>query len=468
MNQQSYERIIFLSAICRTLIQLAVLPGMWKVLFAEKTTKKMAGLFAVLLFVNVGAEFVAENTWNRYILSAILIMGYLLLVNRQEWERGAFLLLLFYAFHTSAFLLANSLYQYWIDIFQGMLDPYAADFQNQIYRQAAIGQAAMVLLYGIFLLGHGLLFRKAGKDLPSMDMTEFLFLSVINMVEIVFVHMMMDLLIVKLESEVFMLFEVRRETLWKLPLMGCLLTAGEFSLLFVWKNYRRLLMERQKNLVREEQLKQLKERFEKVDAFYGDIRRLRHEMRNHMMNIKGLITREQYGEVETYMEELDAAVQKLDFTYSTGNPVCDVIINEKYMEARRFRIAMEVTFVWQETENISVFDFGILLSNLLDNAIEACRKVSEEKRFIHLSLKRRAPFLLLEVKNPYDGSLVWDEQRKLPLSTKNSDGGQETLAEHGLGLKNVEQIADQYFGGIQIEADEGVFCITVMLQAKKF
>jgi hypothetical protein len=48
-----------------------------------------------------------------------------------------------------------------------------------------------------------------------------------------------------------------------------------------------------------------------------------------MTNIKGLIATEKYNEVDSYIEKLDDTIQGLDFKYSTGNPVCDVIINDK-------------------------------------------------------------------------------------------------------------------------------------------
>jgi sensor histidine kinase regulating citrate/malate metabolism len=248
--------------------------------------------------------------------------------------------------------------------------------------------------------------------------------------------------------------------------MVVLMMIGEFSLIAVWKNYRNTLQKWQQSNAMEEQLKQMKKRFEEVDTFYGDIRKVRHEMRNHMTNIKGLIATEKYNEVDNYIEKLDDTIQKLDFKYSTGNPVCDVIINDKAGVAERLHIALEVHFSYQETNAISTFDLGIVLSNLLDNAIEACRKVPEESRFIRLELKTKEPFILLEMENSYDGELVWNEEKKLPVSTKENAKTQEVLSEHGLGLQNVAEIADQYLGGMQIEADNHIFRTIVMLQKR--
>jgi hypothetical protein len=466
MSQQTYEIITILSGIIRTLVQLGVLFGIWKVVFLGKSGKKLYGLFGLLIIVNVAAEFLTEHAWYRYILSAILIMGYIVLENRRMWTKGIFSMLLLYNFHASAFLMADCIYQYGMDYMQSRQEINSPDFMSEMYRQAVVGQAGLILFYMAFMLLFYLIFRKVGKNLPVMGKTELFFLSVLNIVGIIFTYMVVDLLVVKLENEVFMLFENRKEMLWKIPLMVSLLMAGEFSIIAIWKNYRNLLMEWQKSHIREEQLKQMKKRFEEVDTFYGDIRKVRHEMRNHMTNIKGLIATEKYNEVDSYIEKLDDTIQGLDFKYSTGNPLCDVIINDKAGAAERLHIAFDIHFFYQETNAISTFDLGIVLSNLLDNAIEACRKVSEESRFIRLKLKTKEPFILLEIENSYDGELVWNEEKKLPVSTKENAKTQEVLSEHGLGLKNVAEIADQYLGGMQIEADNHIFRTVVMLQKR--
>jgi sensor histidine kinase YesM len=98
--------------------------------------------------------------------------------------------------------------------------------------------------------------------------------------------------------------------------------------------------------------------------------------------------------------------------------------------------------------------------------MEACRKVPEESRFIRLELKTKEPFILLKIENSYDGELVWNEEKKLPVSTKENDKMQEAFPTHGLGLKNVAEIADQYLGGMQIEADDHIFRVVVMLQKR--
>ena len=140
-------------------------------------------------------------------------------------------------------------------------------------------------------------------------------------------------------------------------------------------------------------------------ASRSSIRKVRHEMKSHMANIKGLVAGEKYGEVERYIDKLDETVQELDYKFSTGNAVTDVIINDKYRRAAKSGTAFRVRFEYRETDTISAFDMGIILNNLLENAIEACEKLEQEKRRISLTLKRKNHFLLVEVENSFDGKL---------------------------------------------------------------
>lgn len=246
-------------------------------------------------------------------------------------------------------------------------------------------------------------------------------------------------------------------------MIAVLLCAGEISAIYIFRGYKELQGEREKHFVEEQQTKALKRRLEEAEHFYGSIRRVRHEMKNHLANIKGLVAGEKYGEVETYIEKLDATIQELDYKFSTGNAVTDVIINDKYRRASDAGITCRVKFEYRETDTVSAFDLGIILNNLLDNAIEACEKLEQEKRHISLTLKRKSHFLLIEVENNFDGKLEWREGESFPATTKQ-DGRPGILPEHGIGLKNVWDVAERYLGSMDVKTEGEVFRVTVMLQ----
>ena len=103
---------------------------------------------------------------------------------------------------------------------------------------------------------------------------------------------------------------------------------------------------------------------------------------------------------------------------------------------------------------------GIILQNLLQNALEACEKVSEGERFIVLAGKKKGRFFLIEVKNSFVGEVVFG-QDGLPATTKKED-----VPMHGIGLSNVRQETEKYMGELEITLDNQVFEAAVMIQEK--
>lgn len=92
--------------------------------------------------------------------------------------------------------------------------------------------------------------------------------------------------------------------------------------------------------------------------------------------------------------------------------------------------------------------------NLLDNALEACRRMQfHEHRFIRIRAKTVKKCFLLEVKNSMDRAETYIE------GWTNKDNTRE----HGIGLLNVGDVADKYNGAVDIEAGEGIFTISILI-----
>ena len=98
----------------------------------------------------------------------------------------------------------------------------------------------------------------------------------------------------------------------------CRMIKGETEM--AWQDVL-LLSERQKHFVEEQQVKAMKKHLEEAENFYDSIRKVRHEMKNHMANIKGLAGAGQYEEIEDYVRRMDETMRKLEYKYVTGNVV---------------------------------------------------------------------------------------------------------------------------------------------------
>lgn len=464
MSQAGYEAFSIFCDLYLAILQTFLFLVIWDILFRPERGKREALFAGILAAANVFLRLCPYAPgWGRYVASAVIALTYCHIRYRGYLEKAVFTLLLFYNFHGMSFLVASSMYQFIMDETLGSLDVQDAAYMFHLYRHLMTGQVCMLLIYTLAFTLTACVLKKMIKSPLSMNWQDTVFLSVLNVVGSMLVWMVIDLIMVPMEQEIFCLFTQKKEMVWRIPMIAVLLCAGEISAVYIFRKYKELQDEREKRFVEEQQTKALKRRLEEAEHFYGSIRRVRHEMKNHMANIKGLVAGEKYGEVEKYIEKLDATIQELDYKFSTGNAVTDVIINDKYCRAVNAGIICSVKFEYRETDTVSAFDLGIILNNLLDNAIEACEKLEEEKRHISLTLKRKRHFLLIEVENSFDGKLEWRDGESFPATTKR-DGRPGILPEHGIGLKNVRDVAERYLGSMDVKAEGEVFRVTVMLQ----
>ena len=461
MSQSEFETINSILDIWRIVIQAIVFLVLWAAAFREKKTKR-DGIAAVLfILANIGIGFLPCTAWVRYGVSAFAIMGYAGICYKKQIGKAFFIILAFYNFHCLGYLMANSIYQKIINAMLKSLDMMQDSYLQEMYRCMAVGMFCLVISYAVLLAAMTIILCRLIKGVDIMAWQDVLLLSVLNFVGSMIVGVVNGLMAVKIDTEFFLLFDEKPDLLWKIPMIAVLIFAGEAALIYFWQRYRILLSERQKAFVEEQQVKAMKKRLEEAENFYGSIRKVRHEMKNHMANIQGLAEAGQYGEIEDYVRRMDETMQELEYKYVTGNPVTDVIINDKCRRAEKAGIRFDADFRYGG--EIPVFDLGIILNNLLDNAIEACEKLEQGEGFIRLMLKRKKQFLLLEVENSFDGAVPIRKGSLFPATTKQNVLP-DIVTEHGIGLENVRDVAGRYFGGVNIKVKQDVFHVTVMLQ----
>ncbi|EOS43653.1 hypothetical protein C809_03771 [Lachnospiraceae bacterium MD335] len=383
-------------------------------------------------------------------------------MDKKQIGKAVFVMLAFYNLHCLSFLIANSIYMKITGVIMKSLDAMQESYMQQVYQCLSVGMAVSVLFYTALYVAMAVIFHSLIKGEAVMAWQDIILLSILNFVGSMIANVVNGLLIVRINTDAFVLFDEKPDLLWKIPMIAVFIFAGEAALIYFWQKYRVLLAERQKHFVEEQQVKAMKKRLEEAENFYGSIRKVRHEMKNHMANIKGLAGAGEYGEIEDYVRRMDETMQELEYKYVTGNAVTDVIINDKCRRAEKVGIRFDADFRYGG--EIPVFDLGIILNNLLDNAIEACEKLESGKGFIRLMLKRKKQFLLLEVENCFDGTVPVQTDGGLALPTTKQSTLPGIITEHGIGLENVRDVAERYFGGVNIKVKGDVFHVTVMLQ----
>ena len=232
-----------------------------------------------------------------------------------------------------------------------------------------------------------------------------------------------------------------------------ILSFGIFSLM-AYQN-RELMLQRLK-------LKQMEMQsvfHDELKEVYREQRKFRHDIKNHLQVMVGLIANKQYEALTTYLKEISAAQESSETIVQSGNPIVDTVLNSKILLASRRDIEIKVEeAVYPPGMKLDGMDLTALLSNLIDNAIEAVERIATEQKVkaISVTVGPRKSYLMIRIINPTDGNVKFDEHTNRWVSAKNSPG-------HGLGLSIVGDIVEKYDGLLQLNHQNGIFTAQVLL-----
>ena len=138
----------------------------------------------------------------------------------------------------------------------------------------------------------------------------------------------------------------------------------------------------------------------------------------------------------------------------TGNKAVDALLYQKRKRAEEENIKWECDVQMPKGCCINEFDLCVLFGNILDNALEACRRMQNgECRFVNIQAKTVKKCFLLEVKNSMD------RMEKYTDGFTNKGDSQE----HGIGLLNVGDVVNRYNGAVHKEVEKGIFVISILM-----
>ena len=193
-------------------------------------------------------------------------------------------------------------------------------------------------------------------------------------------------------------------------------------------------------------------------AVIGDeeLRRFRHDYKNHMIVVNAFLESGQVKEAREYLESVNDSINGVINKIKTGNFVSDAILNNKAVSAAKNSINIAFTgFV--PSAGIKNEDLCTILANLVDNAVEACEKLtSVDIKTVEIEANIVNGFFLLSVSNPVEDG----EKISLKTTKKNRKN-------HGIGLKNIERTVKKYEGAVVISCEANIFTADVRMKLLK-
>lgn len=200
------------------------------------------------------------------------------------------------------------------------------------------------------------------------------------------------------------------------------------------------------------QIQHMKNHLEQVELLYKETQSLRHDMGNHIQVMEHLIETNNNREAINYLSRMKSEQINITPTIKTGNPVTDIILQEKMREAENRNISCSFDYHFPTKNHMDAFDMSVILSNLLDNCIESA---NGESPSIRVESEQVEDVYILNISNTFSGHLVLDQDTGLPISSKGSG--------HGIGLHNVMRIVKKYGGNLVFEQEQDKIIVSLVI-----
>ncbi len=199
------------------------------------------------------------------------------------------------------------------------------------------------------------------------------------------------------------------------------------------------------------QLDDMDETIDAMGQFNNTLRAQRHDFLNHLQVVYSLIEMEEYQEANDYIEQVYGKITAVSKVMKTANPAVNALLQVKVAACEKAGVPVEVSITskWETLENtIPDWEMCKVLSNLIDNAIDAMENVPAESRRLAIALGENVKQYTFRVENT--GERIPENIREhifIPGFTTKGDG-------HGMGLHIVRKTLQDRDGEISVTSDD--------------
>lgn len=224
------------------------------------------------------------------------------------------------------------------------------------------------------------------------------------------------------------------------------LMVANVAMIYVINNIEKTIEQEQNLRLLRQQISIQTENYSALKKNYSVQRKATHEFERHIQVIRDLLDRKEFETAQDYVKQLQADRTLKVFSIASHNPVIDVVLNQKHQVAQENGIIMQVKVNDLSAISIKTNELVVLLSNLLDNAIEASLKVDQNREIICSILKEESIYISIRNTSPPVTIIHGD------IPTTKQDA-----TEHGYGLQAVKYILNNLGAEYTFVYSEGWF-----------
>lgn len=198
--------------------------------------------------------------------------------------------------------------------------------------------------------------------------------------------------------------------------------------------------------------------YENLQHRISEAQQAKHDVRHHVHLIRDYLRSGKLQELEAYLENYDQSLPDSQALVFCKHPATNTLLSYVSQQAKKIGVQMDVFVQLPETISLPETVLSVILGNLLENALDACRDIPSGEKKITVRGKHGMDAVYFEVSNPYSGELRKNKSGEY-LSTKANG--------HGIGLHSVSNIVQSHGGMMELNTDDGIFQVSILLPEKK-
>ncbi len=204
------------------------------------------------------------------------------------------------------------------------------------------------------------------------------------------------------------------------------------------------------------QAKNQAEMYRSISENYDKQKRKTHEYKNQISCIEALVKKNQFTKVEEYVKGIYSRLDKELDAIDTNHVIVNAILNTKYQEAEENKIVFVLRVNDLSRLRVEDEDIVTILSNLLDNAIEACKKCETDRRVLKLKFVDEDGMIKIGVRNTFDTPILYENGEIQTTKLVKAE-------EHGVGIRNIIEVIEQYGGSYAIKNKNQEFFFSIII-----
>lgn len=196
------------------------------------------------------------------------------------------------------------------------------------------------------------------------------------------------------------------------------------------------------------------------EQVYKETRKLRHDFKNHIICILTLIESNKIDEAKKYVEQISETITIYPAVINSGNDVVDAVLSQKLVEAQKLNIYMHIEATVPREAEVKPMDLCSILSNVIDNAIEAAMKINKKnERKIKIKINQYKDYLFIAVLNTVESNPL-EGIKKIRTTKRDSRN-------HGLGIQIVQNAVEKYNGSIEYIYTNNTVEVKILIKLKE-